>query len=143
MKQFLFFSAIAITFFMCNNHSGESRPAAVRSDTTNVVAYYKDFYDGEVKLGLIRRVVKDSFVYVYTDTSQNNKRKWSRDTLYIQTVYVPVDSASSRIYKIPIRDSVTKMPNYIYYPVVTAKRFVRSGWDHVDSTMLKGLKDQQ
>lgn len=145
MKNFLLISALigASLLIMCNSSSDRDsgKPAIVKSDTTDALAYYKDYYDGQIKVGLLKRVVRDSFTFVNTD-SLTLKKTWTKDTFYIQQVYVPVDTASSRTYKLPIKDSTGKQ-NYIYYNIVTDKRFVRSGWNGVDSLFLNGLRDQQ
>jgi len=143
MKHFLIISAIitAFSFIMCNNSSADNKPAVIKSDTTNALLIYKDLYDGEVKTGIIPRVVKDSFMFVTTD-DVTKKKQWGKDTTYIETAKVPVDSLISRQRKIPIKDSLGRQ-NYIGYPIVIDKRFVRSGWDHVDSVLINGLKAQQ
>jgi hypothetical protein len=138
MKQFLFLCAIALTlsFLMCNTTTDAGRPAVLRSDTTkNVMCVYKDIYDGKAKSGFTDRIIKDSFMYVYADTFLNNKRRWMVDTSYLEKIPVPVDSARSIQYKMPIRDSLGRQ-NFIIYDVVVHKRFVRSGWNGVDSALL-------
>lgn len=143
MRNFLILSAIVIAFtFSCNNSSKEGKPAVLKSDTTLSLAYYKNMYNEQVNVGVIKRVVRDSFMYLYVDTSLNNERRWTKDTSYITPADIPVDSLKSKQYKIPIKDSTGKQ-NYITYWIPTHKRFVRSGWNGVDSVLINGLKNQQ
>lgn len=142
MRNFLILSAIVIAFaFGCNDSSGDSKPAILRSDTTTVLCFYKDLYTGRVVYGFTKRIVHDTLMFITIDSTTQVK-KWTKDTSYIQTVSVPIDSTRSRILKVPIKDSTGKQ-NYAAYDVPCQKRFIRSGWDHVDSTLINGLRNQQ
>lgn len=144
MKHFLIFAAIVtvITYLSCNSSSHGIKPYVLRSDTTYPLAVYKNLYNQKVEQGILKRVVKDGLLYVYADTNENNKRKWGKDTSYILTISLPIDSARSKELNKPIKDSTGKQ-NYVYYDIPTAKRFVRSGWNGVDTVLINGLKVQQ
>lgn len=144
MKNLIVIGVLILTSFliMCSNQPGKTKPGLTKSDTTKVLCFYKDLYDGQVKTGIVTRLVKDSLMYIYADTLSNKEKKWSIDTSYIETVAVPVDSTRSKQLKIPIKDSTGKQ-NYIYYDVPAHKRFIRSGWDRVDTLLINGLKAQQ
>jgi len=135
-------TVIVATFIACNNSSSNNQPAKLHRDTTNVIALYLAADSThEVRQGPMKRVIADSFMYFDVDTI-TKKKIWIKDTGYLINYYLPIDSAiSKKNNNVPIFDSVGKR---ILYPFVvyTDKRFVRSGWENVDSAVseLKRLK---
>lgn len=142
MKKVLLASLIAMVLFACNNSKSSGRPEKIQRDTTQVLGLYLSAQDGEVAYGLMQRVVIDSFTYIDVDTLTKQK-KWAKDTSYIITYMLPIDSATSkRNGGIPITDSLGRKILYPYN-IPTLKKFVASGWDRADSTIANKLKSQR
>ena len=137
MKKASIVITILMALIACNNSPSNNKPDKPQRDTVPVIGVYVSALSAndtarEIKYGQMKRVVADSFMYFDVDTI-TRKRKWGKDTGYIITYYLPIDSAISKKNKnIPILDSLGKK---ILYPfdVHTDKKFVRSGWENVDS----------
>lgn len=125
----------------CNSRNDTGQPAVIQRDTSQVLALYKSAIKAEVLSGIIGRVVVDTFTYIDTDSVTKIKR-WVKDTTYLIAYPTKVDSAISRQYKVPIYDSTGKQ-NVLNLIATTHKKFVRSGWERIDSVVVKELLSQQ
>lgn len=126
----------------CNNSGSTTskRPAKLHRDTTRAVIVYLAADINDVKYGPSRRVVADSLMWVTTDTV-TQKKIWTNDTAYLITYDIPVDSNIARRYNLPLLDSNGKKYS-APFEILTHKRFVRSGWENLDSAInqLRRLK---
>lgn len=139
MQKTLLVVLITMALYACNNSNSSGRPKVIHSDTTkNVLAYYFAADIQEIRFGPIKRIVNDSFMYASVDTNTMQK-KWVKDTTYLITYYLGIDSFISKKYKVPITDSAGKK---ILYPqeLLTHKKFVMSGWEGADSISLLKIK---
>lgn len=143
MKKIIIISVIAFLLPACQSckSSGNNPPQKITRDTTTILAVYKSAQDGEPKADFIKRVVLDTFTYFDTDKT-TKKKMWGKDTFYIITYTLAIDSALSKTYNKPIKDSAGRQ-NYMFTTVLTDKKYVRSGWNKIDSAFLKEIKDQK
>lgn len=137
MKQFFISISLIILMASCNQSGSEHK---YFKDTSLVYALYQsalvaDTGINKVKQGFMQRVEFDTLTYVYADTLKNPKRDWVRDSLYLITYYLPIDSAQSAKLKLPMKDSTGKVILYPTIPIATNKRFVRSGWERADTAI--------
>lgn len=128
---------IIVVMASCNGNKSDGRPEVIQRDTTGVLALYRSAVKDEVRYDIIQRVVTDSLMFVDTDT-MTMKKKWTKDTTYLVTYPTPVDTFLAKQYKVPLKDSLGRA-TIINLIVPTPKRFVRSGWDRVDSIIIKEM----
>lgn len=136
MKQLLklTFASLCIVFLAieCKQNSGGS--VIQKTDTTLCVGIYKNLLDSTIRFGEMHRVVKDSFDYVNID-SATRRKKLFRDTTYIIVISTEIkDSAMSKLWKLPVLDSLGHK-NYIPLYYIYDKKYVRDGWGNADSAI--------
>ncbi len=142
MKKVLLVSVIVMILFACNNTKGSARPKVLRRDTIDVQAIYLSPSTGQAESGIIKRIIWDSLYFKYTDTVNRKEKEWRHDSSYLVLAYFTIDSAESIKYKKPIYDSTGKKIQYSTVVEIN-KKFVTSGWERADSTIVSKLKAQR
>jgi hypothetical protein len=135
MKKFLIAISFICILFSCKNSKEKNvSPQNPRNDTTAALVMYVALDKSDsiiVQYGFAERIVKDTFIYVDTDTL-TKKKMWTVDTTYMISYPFVVDSSISKRYNVPMVDTAGRK-NIVYLSVPHHKRFVRSGWENVDS----------
>lgn len=144
MKKIIIATSYAVAMLIsCNSSSTNNgvKPEVLQHDSIPVLAMYKSAMTGQVQYGIVTRVVIDTFAYVDTD-SLTKMKKWTKDTTYIVSYPTEVDSLISKRYNVPLLDSSGKKYS-INLIINQDKKYVRSGWDRVDSIAVKELMNQK
>lgn len=143
MKKLVFSLIASIIFLSCTekNSGSGNKPEKISYDTTDVLALYKSAETGAVNEGIIKRVIFDTLSYFNTDIN-TKKKMWGKDTIYLITYTLAIDSAYAKLNNVPMRDSLGRQ-KYINPRIPTDKKYVRTGWDKIDSLVLLELRNQR
>lgn len=123
---FIFLSAVV---FSCNNGSSPSVPKS-KNDTTVVLGLSVAPDLSKILEGYFQRVITDSATIITYPNPNTTVRSIGRDTAYLVPYSSWVDTTNNKGYLDSATNRVRGGATWL-----TAKKYVRSGWDNADSAI--------
>lgn len=123
---------ICFLVFGCSGKSTNQSSKATHKDSTpvKVLAVFKSAATGQAEAGIIKKVFVADTLSWKMDGNSRQELKYGPDSFYIITYNLPMMDSTGK----EMRDSAGR-PRFKQQEIPTDKKWVRSGWENLDSAI--------
>lgn len=124
---------ICFLVFGCSDKSTNQSSKAPNRDSSGpvkVLAVFKSAGTGQAEAGIIKKVFVTDTLSWKMDGSLRQELKYGPDSFYIITYNLPMMDSTGK----EMRDSAGR-PRFRQQEIPTDKKWVRSGWENLDSAI--------